>query len=137
MKANGEKLAVITTEQSHCTDPPLQGQPKYLASEKQMNVMNVDRRRKGRPDASTQSPDLMPSVFAHPALSTAAVWVDGNGLGGAVRVAGRAHPVVLILKKEREWEREGEGEGGSERRKMNERTKGQTEQRGKKGKGCP
>lgn len=85
--------------------------------------MKVDGRREGRPDTLTQSPDLMPSVFAYPTLPTAAVWVDGDGLGGAIWIAGRAHPVVLILRER----------GITEKREMNEMIK-RTERKHKKGK---
>lgn len=43
------------------------------------------------------SPDCGPSVFTHPALPTAAVWLDGDRLGGAVREAGRTYPIILVL----------------------------------------
>ena len=47
---------------------------------------------------SENSLDLTPSVLTHPSVSTSLVGVDGNGLGGSITVAGRAHPVILILQ---------------------------------------
>lgn len=46
---------------------------------------------------SEDSLDLAPSVLAHPSVSTSLVSVDGNRLGGSITMAGRAHPVILIL----------------------------------------
>lgn len=47
---------------------------------------------------SENSLDLTPSVLTHPSVSTSLVGVDGNRLGGSITVAGRAHPVILILQ---------------------------------------
>lgn len=45
--------------------------------------------------------DLTPSVLTHPSISTSLVSVDGNGLGGSIAMAGRAHPVIFILQNKR------------------------------------
>ena len=43
--------------------------------------------------------DLTPPVLTHPAISTRLVRVNGNWLGGSVAVAGRTHPVILVLMR--------------------------------------
>jgi len=43
--------------------------------------------------------DLTPPVLTHPAVSTRLIRVDGHWLGGSVAVAGRTHPVILVLMR--------------------------------------
>ncbi len=51
----------------------------------------------GRCVQQSHPPDLSPSVLTDPFVPTGGVWVDGYRLSGAISIAWRAHPVILIL----------------------------------------